>query len=211
MKISLSLCLVLIAFWVTSCSITIVENKAAPANSGIGKTADNQSTTVSNESLEPVKNESSTNPRDAVLFDGKNYIKKSGWKTPSKNATYIDESYDQGDVVRMTESGKEVRTNTTLYGYRTPWLPSQDFYYEGRELDYLKGKLESLSFLEISVDGKVFMYSISVEKVVTPSSSNNEDHVDPFGYRIQDRNGDGIFETLLRPGVDIVIPDWVLR
>ena len=55
------------------------------------------------------------------------------------------------------------------------------------------------------------MYSITVEKVVTPSPSNNEDHVDPFGYRIQDRDGDGIFETLLPRGTDIVVPNWVLK
>jgi hypothetical protein len=152
----------------------------------------------------------SPNPRDVVIFDGKNYIKKSGWKTPPKKDTYVDESYDQGDVMYLTESGKRVRKNTVLYGYRTSWWHSQEFYYDRGDLDYLKGKLEAVAFMEISANGKVFMHSITVGKVVR-LSSNNLDHQDPFGYRIQDRDGDGIFETLLPDESGIVVPNWVLK
>lgn len=106
-----------------------------------------------------------------------------------------------------TEKGKQVRVKSILYGYRTPWWHSQDFYDGRGDLDYLKGKLESLSFMEISTNGKIFMYSITVG----PLRLNDLDHRDPFGYRIQDRDGDGIFETLLLRDADIVVPNWILK
>lgn len=154
-----------------------------------------------------VESESPTNPKDVVLFDGKNYIKKSGWKPPSREDTYVDESHDQGDFIYLTDNGKRVKTNTILYLYRTSWWHSQDFHYERSDLDYLKGKLESVSFMEKSANGKVFMYSITVGPMIL----NDHDHRDPFGYRIQDRDGDGIFETLLPDDADIVVPNWVLK
>lgn len=157
-----------------------------------------------------IESSTSPKPRDVVLFDGKNYIKKSGWKTPSRNDTYIDESYDQGSVEGKTEKGNPVSVKTILYGYKTPWWHSQDFYFDRRNLDYLQGRLKAVAFMEISANEKVFMYSITVEEAV-PLSSNNLDHQDPFGYRIQDRDGDGIFETLLGDYDEIVVPSWVLK
>lgn len=201
----------LFGVYISACSTGIDDrNSGTSSPKPAGNTVLNSEGNLPNTPVPPIES-SSPNRRDIVLFDGKNYIKKSGWKTPSRSNAYIDESYDQGEVERLTVSGKQVKTKTLLYDYKTPCLYSQDFHYDGRDLDYLKGKLESLSFLEMSVNGKVFMYSISVEKVVTPPPSNNGPHVEHFGYQIQDRDGDGIFETLVGHDGDIIVPNWVLK
>lgn len=192
---------------ISGCSKEIEGNNVAPSGSKPSENAVLPSAANLQHTPSSAVESSCPNPRDVVWFDGKNYIKKSGWKTPPKNDTYIDESYDQGSVEGRTEKGKQVRTNTLLYVYRTSWWHSQDICYEGRDLDYLKGKLESLSFMETSVNGKVFMYSITVGPLIL----NDLDHRDPFGYQIQDRDGDGIFETLLSDDADIVVPNWVFK
>lgn len=201
MKVALSLYLLLFGVHISGCSKSVDENNAAASNlKRTEKAFPNSEVNPQNTPGLPIESSSPTS-RDVVLFDGKNYIKKSGWITPSPSDTYIDESYDQGSVEGATEKGKRVRTNTILYGYRTSWWHSQDFYYEGRDLDYLKGKLEGFSFIETSVNGKVFMYSITVGPLIL----NDLDHRDPFGYQIQDRDGDGIFETLLARDADIIV------
>jgi hypothetical protein len=52
--------------------------------------------------------------------------------------------------------------------------------------------------------GKVFMYTIF-------GAANVEPREDGFVYQIQDRDGDGIFETLLSGGQDVIVPNWVLH
>jgi len=211
MKLLSSLLLLFLGVHVAGCSKAVEENNVG--TSGL-KAADN---VLVNSKVNPQDTpsqsveSSSPNPQDVVLFDGKNYIKKSGWKTPSKKNAYIDEKYDQGNTERVTKSGKRVRTKASSYFIGPPWQYSQDFSYKGGELDYLKGKLTSNNFLEMSVNGKVFLYSISAEKVVSPAPSNNDPHEDPFVYEIMDSDGDGIFETLLGDYDEIIVPNWVLK
>ncbi len=210
MRMSLILYLLLFGFHIFGCSKAVPENNTGTSNLKPAENAVLNSEVIPRNTPSPSIERPSPNPRDVVLFDGTNFIKKSGWKMPPKNDTYIDENYDQGDPERLTKSGKKVKTNTILYGYRTPWLYSEDFFYEGRNLDYLKAKLESFSFLEMSANGKVFFYSIFAQKVVSPPS-DNEPHLDPFSYQIMDADGDGVFETLLGDYDEIVVPNWVLR
>jgi hypothetical protein len=220
MKLALSLLLLFLGVHISACSKAVEENNAvgtpglmpaqdAPANIW-GKSRSNMPS-------QPIEI-SSPGPRDVVLFDGKNYIKKNGWKKPSKKDTYKDETYDQGDAERVTKSGKRVNTKTDHYSILPPWLHSENFFYKGRELDYLKGKLESLYFLEMSANGKIFLYTISGKKIVSSSgektvssaTSNSDDHEDAFTYQILDNNGDGVFETLVYDD-EIIVPDWVLK
>lgn len=197
-------------FWISACSKVIVENSAAPTNSETAaKTTDNQSAAASNQPPESVESVPSSNPRDAVFFDGKNYIKKSGWKVPSRNNCYIDDSPYQIIVTGKTKAGHEVKISTIHYICRTPWIYSEDFYKGGKAPEYMRGKLKSGNFSQMSANGKVFMYRINVEKIVPPPASNSDPHEDPFMYAIQDGNGDGIFETRL--GGDFIVPNWVLR
>ncbi len=211
MKMSLTLYLLLFGVHIFGCSKAVEENNAVGTPSLMpaqDAPANIWAKSRSNMPSQPIES-SSPSPRDFVLFDGKNYIKKNGWKKPSKKDTYKDENYDQGDAERVTKSGKRVRTKTDLFLIR--WLHSQDFIYKGRELDYLKGKLESTSFIEMSANGKVFFYSVFVEKVVSSPPSNDEPHEHLTSYRIMDADGDGIFETLLGDYDEIVVPDWVLK
>lgn len=206
----------LLFFWgvhVAGCSKAVEENNVVgpPGPTPVQDAPANiWAKSRSNMPSRPIES-SSPSPRDVVLFDGKDYIKKNGWKKPSKQDTYKDETYDQGDAERVTKSGKRVRTKTDLYLIRPPWLHSQDFIYKGQELDYLKGTLASLFFTEMSANSKVFLYSITVEKVVPPPPSNNDPHDDPFVYEIMDSDGDGVFETLLGDYGEIIVPNWVLR
>lgn len=210
MKATLSIFLLFFCVHVFGCSNVVEENNGdtyspKPTENVLVNSKVNSQNTPS-QSAESA----SANPRDVVLFDGKNYIKKSGWKTPSKKDANIDETYDQGNTERVTKSGKRVRTKTSAYDIRPPWLYSQDFSYKSGELDYLKGKLKSTFFLEMSANGKVFLYSIFGEKVVSSPPSNNHSH-EELGYRIMDADGDGIFETLVHDDRDIVVPDWVFK
>jgi hypothetical protein len=207
MKLLLFLCLLLVGSHTASCSRAVGENNAGSSNFDTAQFA----SPASKQSAETIANKSFPNPRDAVFFDGKNYIKKSGWKVPSRKEAYVDDTYDGRPQERATERGRDVETTTVHYIYKAPWFYSQDFYYEGRDLDYMIGKLKANDFLEMSAKGNVFMYSIFGEKVVLPPASNSERHEDPFGYQIQDRDGDGIFETLLGPYDDIIVPNWVLK
>ncbi len=201
-------------FHTSSCSSAVVVNNAATTNSITQQTAENQNPgNVSDQSSQTVKGSPSQNPQDVVLFDGKNYIKKTGWRVPSRKEAFIEES-TEGRSPRegRTSTGKQVKTTTTQYIYKTPWHYSQDFYFDGPDLDYMEGNLEAGYFLEISVDGKVFMYMISGRKIVPPSTSNSY-HEDPFVYEIQDNNGDGILETLVggKAFGETIVPNWVLN
>ncbi len=212
MKLILSLLLLFCSVLITACSKAVEENNTVGTPSRIpaqDAPANIWAKSRSNIPSQPIES-SSPGPRDVVLFDGKNYIKKNGWKKPSKKDTYKDEDYDQGDAERVTKSGKQIRTKTDRYLIRPPWLHSQDFIYKSRELDYLKGKLESFFFMEMSANGKVFLYSISVKKVESAPPSN-ADHLEPFIYEIMDAEGDGIFETLLGDYDEFMVPDWVLK
>ena len=199
-------------FHTSSCSSDVVVNNAATTNFNSPPAAENQNAgNVSDQSSQDVESGPSSKPKDVVVFDGKNYLKKSGWKVPSRKEAYLNDTYDQGVVERVTKNGKQVRTKTIDYIFKTPWLYSQDFYFVGRGLESMKGQLESTSFLEMSVNGKVFFYSIFTQKVVSPPPSNNDPHEDPFRYQIMDADGDGIFETLLGDYDEIIVPNWVLK
>ena len=213
MKASVLLFLSLsVLFHNSSCSNGVQVNNSDMPNSNIAQVAENQTGSIeSSQSNQIVESNTPANLKDVVAFDGKNYIKKSGWETPSKKNAYIDESYDQGNREGVTKSGKRVRTKESSYSIAPPWQYSQNFIYKGRELDYLKGKLISNNFLETSVNDKVFLYWISAQNVGSPPPSNNEPHEDPFVYEIMDSDGDGIFETLLGDYDEIIVPNWVLN
>ena len=177
--------------------------------SNTAQVAENQTGSIeSNQSNRIVESKTPANLPDVVRLDGKNYIKKSGWETPSKKNASLDEAYDRGNTDGVTKSGKRVRTKASSYSIAPPWEYSQDFSYKDGDLDHLKGKLRSNNFLETSFNGKVFLYWISAQNLGSPPPSNN-DHEDPFVYEIMDSDGDGIFETLLGDYDEIVVPDWV--
>ena len=107
MKVRVSLCLLGLALSNSSCSKDIEENNVAPTNMNTVQTAENQSAIpVSNRSAEIVASKSPSNPRDPVVFDGKNYVKKSGWSVPPHNDTYVDATYAEGAVKGTTKAAR---------------------------------------------------------------------------------------------------------
>lgn len=213
MKVLLFLLLLFLGAHIFACSKAVEENGAVgthgqmPAQDAPANIWANLRSNTPRKTIES----SSPGPRDVVFFDGKNYIKKSGWKTPPKKDKYKDENYDLADREGVTKSGKKIKTKTDHYLIRPLWLDSQDFIYKGRELDHMKGKLEGSFFLETSANNKVFSYSISVKKVESAPPSNG-DHWEPFIYEIMDADGDGIFETLVGDyDEEIIVPNWVLK
>jgi hypothetical protein len=202
-----------------SCSNTAEVNDVATVNVSNARADENRNArNVSGQSSETVESSPYPKRKDFVFFDGKNYIKKIGWKVPSRKDAYVDETYDSSPEQGSTTGGKRVYTTTSIYNYKTHSLHSQDFYFEGKDLDYLNGKYESGYFMEISAKGKIFMYTISGKKIVSSSgegtvssaTSNSDSHEDPFTYRILDKNGDGVFETLVYED-ELIVPDWVLK
>lgn len=207
MKTLLTSCLLLFAFQNFSCSNAHVENSVGAANSGTQKSEENRSTPPSQSNQTDERTAAST-PRDKVVSSGKDYIKKSGWTIPSGAETDVRERQtDMGS----TKDGKAVEVILIFHDYKAPKSYSENFYFEGSNLDNMKGVLKSGGFTEYSVNGKRFRYSVFVEKLVPPPASNSDPHEDPFVYQIQDADGDGIFETLLRDYDKLIVPDWVLK
>jgi hypothetical protein len=203
MKTPFYLYLSLLAVCCFSCSKTIEKSNTAPTSFATPQAPENQSAQTD-------EINSSIGQKGAVLFDGKNYIRKSGWLTPSRNNTYVDDTYVEDAVKGKTRAGKAVKLSTISFIYKIPWIYSQDFSFDGSGLDDLKGKIESDYFRESRANGKIFMYTISGKRV-TGLPANFEPHDDPFVYQIQDRDGDGKFETLLGGSQDIIVPNWVLK
>ncbi len=207
MKVWVSLFLLAIAFSIPSCSKAVGDPNTA-ANSGTVQISENESSTsVSNQSPEVVESTPPSNPRDRVVFDGTNYIKKNGWLVPSSKGTNVTKKETE---MGTTNDGSEIEVITTYHDYKTPKSYSENFYHEGPNLANVKGRLISGGFTKYSAHGKTFMYSIFAEKVVPPPASNSDPHVDPFVYQIMDTDGDGIFETL-RGEYEIIVPNWVLK
>lgn len=212
MKLLSSLLLLFLGVYVAGFSKAVEENNGGTSSM---KSAENvlvnSEVNSRNTSSQPIES-SSPSRRDIVFFDGKNYIKKNGWKKPPKKDTYKDETYSQGEMSELelaTKQGKRVKAKRDLYYIRPLWWHSQDFIYKGQELDYLKGKLRAGFFTEISVNSKVFLYNITVEKVVSGIPPDG-DHREPFVYEIMDSDGDGIFETLVQDDENSIVPNWVL-
>lgn len=211
MKVTVSLCsFVLAIISISSCSKAIVENSAGTAaNSSAAQTAENESVrSVSNQSTQTDKRKSSPGPRGEVISAGKDYIKNSGWTVPSGAETDVTERQtDMG----TTKDGKAVQVILIFHDYKAPKSYSENFYYEGPNLDNMKGRLRSGGFTKYGANGKIFMYAVFVEKVVPPPASNSDPHEDPFVYQIMDADGDGIFETLLGDYDKIIVPNWVVK
>ena len=87
MKVALFLYLLLFVVHISGCSKAVEENNAGTSNLKPAENASLNSEVSPQNTPSPSIERSSPNPRDVVLFDGKNYIKKSGWKTPSRNDT----------------------------------------------------------------------------------------------------------------------------
>jgi hypothetical protein len=198
-KVSVSLILIVFGFYIFSCS------KTASVN--------NTDSTDLNYAL-PSETKSPLNSEDVVVRNGKNYIKKNGWLLPPLR----DRKLVRTSVLQWsTAKGKKVGVTSTHYIFEKPllyshdsWLYSQDFSYEDGTLDYLKGKLESEFFMEFSLNGKVFMYSIFAKEVRELPPSNTDPSEERFVYQIADNDGDGVFETLVNDE-EVIVPKWVLK
>lgn len=212
---TLSAVVLIALFHSSSCSGDGTINTVGQANSNIAQVANNQpSKNGRSQSNQIIEGDMPSNSKDVVVFDGKNYIKKTGWKTPSYDDTYINEDYPlHGKPVDlMTANGKDVQVFSKQYFYNTRPEYSELFEFEGDALDYLKGRLQRAGFFEVRANGKVFMYTIFIRKVqpkMTSSNSGGYEHSNQ--YQIQDKDGDGLFETLLGVYDEDVVPNWVLK
>lgn len=113
MKILVSLFFLVFGFCISSCSKNTVADNASPSSIEV------------NNVRTPETNLSSNSKND-VIFDGKNYIKKSGWIVPSQSKRHLERKRTR---MMSNEEGKEVEVTTADYSYETAWTYSQDFKY----------------------------------------------------------------------------------
>ena len=144
-----------------------------------------------------------SNSESEVSSRQQNQTKKGGWQVPPRNKQHI---VDISVNTLPTEDGKDVEVTRTHYSFDPPWPYTEDFLDLSGPL-----KLETHFVMEHSRKGKAFMYSIFAKRVLSRPPSNNEPHEDTFVYLIQDKDGDGIFETLPGDFDKIIVPKWVLR
>lgn len=199
----LTLSLILSAFFSLSCSKTETINNENSPNS-------NASTVTLNlNSVENAQDNTSSNSQESALIKRKPCVKKSGWLRPSSKERYISDKPTKS--MMPMKNGKEVEVTTNHFGYNIPWSHSLEINCESNDWDYLKGKLETPWFMEVSFKGRVFMYSIFV-KSVSEDYSAKEVGEERYIYQIQDSDGDGIFETLLNSyNEEVFVPEWVQK
>lgn len=203
--------LLLFVFYTFSCSREVLKDNSGSTNQNTATSAEAEhARDVVNQTTPPVKNGTPGNATGQVVFDGKNYIKKSGWRIPSHIDTYVGEHQWNGKPRDyLTKDGNTVKMIGRQFVYRHPRQISEDFHFDGSGLDYIKGTLEWHGFFEDVANGKILMYTVYIQKV-QPATTSNSAREGPSSYQIMDTNGDGIFETLLGSQKEIVIPDWVL-
>jgi hypothetical protein len=199
LKVSLCSCLLLLGFYFGSCSQVANVNSEIIARNGVAPPN-------TNSSLDPKK--SPTPNEEEVLFDGKNYLKKSGWRIPRLDGR---REVVQTSVEAMSsQTGKDVDVTTKLYSYDEPIVYSLNFSSKRSELDDFKGNLETPWFRELSLDGKIFRYIIFAKVIKGSLPSNREPAEERYEYLLQDDDGDGVFETFIYKG-DIKVPAWVFK
>ena len=196
MKTSITLWSIFLVLFIWSCSDSATVNNVGSPGLNIAGTPN-----VSSAGL-PEKKLPSNSGGD-VLSDSKDRTKKGGWRVPKSDKRKIENTSVNS---RPTEEGGDAEVTRTHYSFEIPWSYTEDFAD-------LRGplKLESEFFMELKVNGKVFMYAIFAKEVRTRAPSNNEPHVDTFVYRIRDDDGDGIFETLVGGDEETKVPKWVLK
>ena len=183
---------------ISSCSQNAVVNSE---NVGVGNGTPNLNPPVTPES-DPFLPETGS----------ENCIKKDGWLLPPSNGKTTPERSDPMVIMMRTKSGKQVKVTqiTYSYGYAHAWTYSQDLRCKGGDRDFLKGNFATPWYTELSVRSQVFAYSIFAKEVWEKPPSNSDAGEERFTYELRDDDGDGIFETLVHGGENLV-PNWVLR
>lgn len=183
---------------VSSCSDTAVVSSGP---SGVSNSAPNV-----NSAATPVSDLISTE----TVSDS--CIKNDGWLLPPSKKETSPERSDPNIIMMRTKKGSEVEVIQITYsfGYANAWTYAQDLRCKAGDPDYLNGKFATPWYTELSLNGKVFAYSIFAKEVWEKSPSNSDAGEERFMYDIRDDDGDGIFETLAH-GSKMMVPNWVLK
>ncbi len=170
-----------------------------------------KATNVLDQSSQNDGNTSSQEGKNDVVFDGKNYIKKSGWTVPTRQDTYVGQhAWNNKTIEKLTANGTKVKVIGKQFLYGSPLPLSEEFSFDGDGLDFMKGNIMCYGFFEDTANGKVFRYTIYIQKE-QPAGVSNTDRKGPTQYEIHDNDGDAIFETLLGDGDEFIVPNWVLK
>jgi len=140
-----------------------------------------------------------------VIIEGR-IINETGWKVPQKNDT---KSWTPTVKKINSIEGKPFNVKINYF------LPNENVLYTeelfSENVTRLHGELVLDSFEELSLNDKVYLYSIVAKENESINQRNVNDHNDKLIYQILDSDGDGIFETLIDNDSTILIPKWVTK
>jgi hypothetical protein len=143
--------------------------------------------------------------KTSVINDGR-IINETGWKVPQTK----DTTKGTPTVKKINSiEGKSFNVKTTYFTPNNAVLYTEELFSEN--VTRLHGELVLTRFEEFRLNDKVYLYSILAKENESINRKNANDHNEMLIYQILDNDGDGIFETLIDNGTDILIPKWVTK
>lgn len=144
-----------------------------------------------------------TTPTISLLGSDKQFVKEAGWKVPSKKNTQTGSK-----ISEKIESAndKTVEVDSTYFTPKDPITFSEEVPEESR----LHGELQLIHFEEYRVGKKTYLYRLTVVKTEESSKVADNRYIPPFNYVILDKDGDGVFETLIDGRNTPPPPAWVV-
>lgn len=129
-------------------------------------------------------------------------INEKGWQSPpSRHRRKIKTTVSN----RISEDGNNINVTSSYYTQNEKFIYSE-------KIKSFDEDFELQTYIENKVKNKIFWYTIFARKVpVNTKQTVNSSHNHPFVYGIIDTDGDGIFETKVIDGSEILVPNWAAK
>lgn len=146
-----------------------------------------------------------TPKKTPVIIEGR-LINETGWRVPQTKDT---KSWTP--IVKKIKSieGKSFNVKVNYFLPNEKVLYTEELFSEN--VTRLHGELVLDSFEEFRLNDKVYLYSIVAKENEDINQKNTNAHNEKLIYQILDNDGDGIFETLIDNGSNVLIPKWCIK
>jgi hypothetical protein len=131
------------------------------------------------------------------------FLNNDGWKVPN----LLEKTSKFSETQMKDGSGNRQSVSVNSYVLKE-FFTSEPYSLIG--IDYGQFKVDGVK--EFRKRDKIFAYLLTGRRMESDQQPGNGNPVGlSFHYAFYDKDGDGIFESLLRnPESDLVLPDWVV-